>query len=576
MLSLEQIPLLAGMSQETLRWLQTVVGKRCFDPGEPLVRAGEPGECIYLIADGAARVDLPDAGPGRRRAAFLGPGESIGEISMLTGLPISATAVAIRRVAAFALTARDFSELISREPAFHRSLSMLLAERLRARTGPGLHSGRPTVIAWVDTLGSGASRALGDRVGECIQRLVPASRVRQVDSTTFVHSDGQSFVQSHHSASAEECFLLLRTGVETAPTVLAALELGDLAFIVTDVPGALQVHRKLPEPLVEQELVIMGERERVLAGLPRWPFVAPEVETGVESPEGSQVAEAIARHATNRTVGVAMSVGAAAGLAHFGALEVLQRAGLPLDYLCGSSMGGVAALMVARQGDARAACKEAKEMIGSNAAVRDLAWLPRSALYSGERIRRMTQQVFQDQSFPHLHRPAAVVAADVVANRRVVIDSGVVSRALQATIAIPGLFPPVRVGDQVLVDGGIVSCIPADLLTWRRCGYRVAITVRPELAFLPGEEHQAAVKLESEMSRVFGLRSVVTASWRLLGWWDVEQQAHGADAVIRITTPRGAGFNFDAAERLVELGQGAATEQLDALKSGWSRVLRGV
>jgi len=270
-----------------------------------------------------------------------------------------------------------------------------------------------------------------------------------------------------------------------------------------------------------------------------------------------------------------MSVGAAAGLAHFGALEAIEAAGIPLDYLCGSSMGGIAALVAATLGNAHLACEEARARLGSNAKVRDPAWLPRSSLYSGEKIRRIRQQVFAELTFPQLARPAAVVAVDVIANRRVVIDSGPVALACHATGAIPGLYPPLKLGDQVLVDGGVVSRVPVDLLASRRCGYRIAITVEPEPEFLPGEERAAATALEGEMSRVLGLRAVVAASWRLLGWWDAEQQARGADAIIKIKTPREDAFNFDAAERLIELGRQAASAQLEMVKCDWSRVLRG-
>jgi len=575
MLGVEQVPLLAGVSESTLEWLRQVVGTRCFEPGDTLVRAGDAGECVHFIVEGAVKVDLAGPDRVRQRAPVLGPGQSIGEISMLTGLPISATIVAVRRSVTLTLSARHFVELIEREPRLGHALSKVLAERLRARTEPRQPSAQPIVVAWVDGLGTNASRTLGDAVTRRIQEIAPASTAHELPQAdpAAVISEVRS-LRAREAAAWEERFVVLRTGIAGVRPVFAGMEAEDLALIVTDPAVALEVHRTLPESQGDHQLVLIGERRATPAQLPHWPFVASEVVASGKSGGLEHTADAIARYVTRRTVGIAMSVGAAAGLAHFGALEVIEGAGIPVDYLCGSSMGGIAALAAAALG-AHLACEEARARLGSNAAIRDAAWFPRSSLYAGERIRHIREEIFGDLAFTQLARPAAVVAADVIASRRVVIDSGSVAQAAHATGAIPGLFPPLRLGKRVMVDGAVVSRIPVDLLSSRRCGYRIAITVEPESGFPPGEEGAAAMRLESEMSRVLGLRAVVAASWRLLGWWDAEQQARGADAIIKIKTPREGAFNFDAAERLIEQGRRAASAHLEMLKSDWSRVLRG-
>jgi len=311
-----------------------------------------------------------------------------------------------------------------------------------------------------------------------------------------------------------------------------------------------------------------------------WSYLIPAAELGtwiavggLRRPGACPTIDRIARYVTRREVGIALSVGAAAGLAHFGVLEVLEEAGIPLDYLCGASMGGLAAIGYARYGNARRARETAFRHLGSNSLVRDAAWMPRAGLMAGEKARRLRERLFGDMKLADLERPSAVAAADLVAGERVVISSGPVARALHATSAIPGLFPPLVEAGRVMVDGGVVTRVPVDLLFLRRCGYRIAITVQPELSRTPAEREQEAAAMAIAIERPFGLRTVLGASWRLLGWWDSQNQAHQADAVIAVTTAAADGFNFDACERLVENGRRQAGERLDIVRSGIARML---
>jgi NTE family protein len=268
-----------------------------------------------------------------------------------------------------------------------------------------------------------------------------------------------------------------------------------------------------------------------------------------------------------------MSVGVAAGLAHFGVLEVLEDAGVPLDFVCGSSMGGIAALGYALLGDARAAQDVAIRHLRANDVVKDTTWLPRSSLLVGRKVRQLREEVFGSATFSQLQCPAAVVAADLVAGQRVVINRGLVADAAHATSAIPGLFPPLVRDGRVLADGGVVTRVPVDVLSSRRCGYRIAVTVRPPVLANEAERERQAAAMEAAMGRPLGLRSVLAASWKLLGWWDSESQARQADSVITVSTSLADAFNFAAGSRLVEVGRAEARRCIADIRQAVEKVL---
>ena len=272
------------------------------------------------------------------------------------------------------------------------------------------------------------------------------------------------------------------------------------------------------------------------------------------------------RRICGREIGLALSVGAAAGLAHLGLLEVLEDEGIPIDYLCGSSMGGAVALAYAHVGHARETIDAMSRLSREFARDRGVSLMPRSSLLSAQRMVDITDEMFGKATFAQLGLPAAVVAADLVAGRRIVLDRGLVAPAARATTAIPGLFAPVRLGDGVLVDGGVVTRVPADLLLSRGCGCKIASLVYPDNS-ANTDIAEAAHQLEQRLDRPFGLRIALGGAWRLLGWWDSASQAERADIALRIPTPPLEGFNFAAAPEIVDCGRRAARRQLGAIRA---------
>lgn len=130
----------------------------------------------------------------------------------------------------------------------------------------------------------------------------------------------------------------------------------------------------------------------------------------------------IARFITNREVGVAVSVGAAAGFAHLGFLQVLEDCGVPIDFVCGSSMGGVVALGFGQLREASKATDALCTLGAAFARSRGLQVVPRAALVSTQRMREIAKEMFGGIYFAELGLPVAAVAADLVAGERVILD----------------------------------------------------------------------------------------------------------------------------------------------------------
>jgi len=175
-------------------------------------------------------------------------------------------------------------------------------------------------------------------------------------------------------------------------------------------------------------------------------------------------------------IGLALSGGGARGLAHIGVLKVLEREGVPVHLLAGTSMGGVIAAAYAAGLRPDFMEQEALSMASPRRllALADPS-LPRRGLFEGQKIRQYLAAHLGERTFADLRIPLTLVAVDLNSGREVYLRQGRVVDAVRATIALPGVLTPVERDGQLLVDGGLLDNLPADAV--RQMGADVVIAV---------------------------------------------------------------------------------------------------
>jgi len=207
-------------------------------------------------------------------------------------------------------------------------------------------------------------------------------------------------------------------------------------------------------------------------------------------------------------IGVALEGGGALGLAHIGVLQWLEEQHVPVDYIAGTSMGGLVGGFYA-MGVSPTDMKDVIERLDWDAILRDrtpyedLSFLRkqdqraypnslvlglRKGLYLpaglnaghqiGLLIDRETLPYFGLPSFDDLPVPFRCVATDLVSAKQFIFKDGSLAEALRATMSIPGAFTPVHDGQRVYVDGGLVNNLPTDVV--RQMGADIVIAVHLE------------------------------------------------------------------------------------------------
>ena len=160
-------------------------------------------------------------------------------------------------------------------------------------------------------------------------------------------------------------------------------------------------------------------------------------------------------------IALALGSGGSRGNAHVGVLRVLEREGFRVRAVAGTSAGGIVAAAYAAgytpdQMEALFAKVDQSKLFGRIS--RDGPGL--LGLSGAEKV---LLEIFGERTFEDLKIPCAIAAVDVRAGREVVLNQGNVVEALLATIAVPGIFPPKRLGDIELVDGGVLDPVPVSV-----------------------------------------------------------------------------------------------------------------
>lgn len=184
-----------------------------------------------------------------------------------------------------------------------------------------------------------------------------------------------------------------------------------------------------------------------------------------------------------KKVGLALSGGAARGLAHIGVLEVLKREGIPIDVIAGTSAGAVAGAVFAWNQDV---ARMKREVLAVNwlklAPLFDLS-LFKSGFIKGAKIKSLlASYVGGNIKFSNLKIPFACVTSDIETGEEVVIDSGSVPEALRASISVPGIFAVVKREGRYLVDGGLTTPVPVSVAKRMGADFVIAVNVTPDIS----------------------------------------------------------------------------------------------
>ncbi len=280
-------------------------------------------------------------------------------------------------------------------------------------------------------------------------------------------------------------------------------------------------------------------------------------------------------------VGLVLSGGGARGFAHIGALQVLEQAGVRVDYIGGTSMGSIVGGLYAAgySADTLAAMLRATDisielqdvierenrtiyeklysehyLIGVS--LDNFALSLPAALSDGQRVRDLfthwTSDVHEIRDFSKLPIPFLCVGTDIETGDEVILESGLLSDAMRASAALPGFLSPFEMNGHVMVDGGVSNNYPAQEVKKKGMDYVIGLTVESDP--YGADEINSLDKLLLQIAFFQANRRNI-------------EQYETTDIDIKPDLGDFTQLSFDAADDLIEAGREAALEYLPVLDS---------
>lgn len=281
----------------------------------------------------------------------------------------------------------------------------------------------------------------------------------------------------------------------------------------------------------------------------------------------------------SKNVALVLSSGGARGYAHIGAIKALERRGYQITSVAGTSMGAlIGGLYCAGDLDK---VEEWIYKLNNRQIFSLIDWsLGKNHIVKGERIIEALKEIVPDVNIEQLDIPFRAVASDLNTQREVVFSQKSLYRAIRASISIPTMIKPVKIGKHILVDGGLVNPLPLNRVVRHKGDLLVSVNVSA-----PASEEVKELKRQNAAKRnahSFLARHVLehlhpshtdsnyitllTSAFTLLiqRHTVLMQKLHKPDIAVDIPMNRYDVFDFDNAKHIAREGYKAMNKALDA------------
>ena len=558
--------------------------------GEWLFRQGDPADGLYLLVRGRLQVwiDAPEAdGSPPRLVAEVSPGETVGEIGLLSGGGRSAGIRATRDSLLLRMDAAAFDRLALRRPELTRQLAGGIATRLRDRTAGGPAARRSLrTIALLPLDDGPAVRDLVERLSVALSgrgpvRVLTALGLAEAGLELPRHpGEPISPAAVDWFAAQEDAnrFVLYVADGGATPWSDAALRHADLVLLVGEAGRTPQRRAWEPAllerprgPVARQALVLMHPGSPLgLLGTGAW-LQDRAVDFHLHLRQGVTADfERLVRIIDGSALGMVLGGGAARGFAHLGVYKAMTEAGLAVDWVGGSSIGSVMGAAIALDLPPDEAIRRARAAFVDGKPFGDMT-LPVISLLRGQRMERLIGE-YLGGMIEDLPLPFFCLTSSLGSGQSRCHDRGSLPAALRASVSLPGVFPPAVIDGQLAIDGGILDNLPVDRMRGRPVGRVLAVDVTARQTYevdYPSVPSPWTVLAGRYLPfgrryRVPGFLSVMLKAAEIGTMAAAREAGRRADLLIRPDVSRFSLTNVKAFEAIVAAGYAAGRDALAA------------
>ncbi len=565
---LKSVELFKKLPSNVLARLANNIQEKLVRSHEALYYKGEASENIYIIRYGEVLLEnISNLGP-----VYLEAGQVLAENSLISGSNHSTSAVAVIDSLIYVLNGKLFLQLASQEKILAQNIIQMMGSRMKDHLDKNITKGafvglrRLCVHIPLEPEYNFGNKitAFLENYGESTKAMsiaVPISRFAGLDPTKIselltdirrktplvhIYFDENVGRQDFHYLVVQSDFIVFW---ESEPEKFYKEKDEIVQFWKSRIRN------------FEGRAIRLMEEGVVKSYLP----VNESIKTFYQK-------DTLARYVVSKTRGLALGGGGARALAHVGLLKVLDREGIHFDYISGASMGAVIAALYARKESPARIEELIKEFFGGLESAFDRT-IPVVAFFKGKRMKRMLKNAFHDQRIEELPLPFATSAVDLQTGKEHIFDQGPITEALTSAMSLPGAFPPYRLGEKILVDGGMINNVPESLIRSKGADIVLGVNVSPLQEIVPVQLFEDRNTTEKGLFRYVWdtlkyppILQIMTRTITLEGREITRLKRPKMDLFVHFHLEEFQLFDFVRYQEIIDKGQKEAEENLPEIR----------
>ncbi len=482
-----------------------------YEAGQYVFEQGQPGNTFYIVLSGRFRA-LQDTDEGIYILGDISAGEPIGEISLFTREPHSASVIALRKSSVLKLEDDEYLELVQLFPSFASSLTRFVIERMRRNAMQKKMDAAPKNIAVVNLQHGNDVSVYTSAIEQ--QLLSMGFQIRIWDASSYSEENYKTTFDNMEKQAGLNFLVCDAQHPEWANQCIAYCDLVIVASGFHESSDLYPIEKQLDlysKHVLNKKIYLLllhAENAPTPVNTRRW-FENRHFDLHIHL-RGGHAADIrrFCRIVTHQATGLVLGGGGARGFAHAGVLKALLEAGVEIDFVGGTSAGAIyGATFTHSDFDMKkilSLCQQAAERkLTSN----DFTF-PFVSLMSGKKFRRFLDMMYGETYLEDLWVNTFTVSTNFSDATLKIHETGLTRQQVEASMAIPGVFPPVIINKQLHIDGGVLDNLPVEAMYKKPVRHVIAVS-------LSAEEH-ASVDLKE-----------VPSSWQL--FWNKIRKSGNAE-----------------------------------------------
>lgn len=438
------------------------------DSGQFLFHQGDQDNALYIVLSGRFRALATLEDGAMHALGDIGEGEPIGEFALFMAEPRSASVVAIRKSIVLELKESQYLAIVAKHPSFSSKLARFIVKRLRRNVLQQHLETSAKNIAVINLQADNDITLYTDPIKAQFESLQVSIQILDHDShanletremyETLEQHEGLNFLVCSEAdlAWSRQCIIY-----------------ADLIIIATDFYASSEIHEiekhlsLYSQNILNKKIYLLllhPEQAKFPENTRRW-FVDRKIDLHIHyrKNHGPDIRR-FSRILSNKAIGLVLGGGGAKGFAHLGVAKALYDGGLEVDFLGGTSAGALYGLTASF-------CDFDKEKIdfysrdsAESKLTKNDFTIPVLSIMSGKKLSNYLKKMMGETHLEDFWVGSYCVSTNYSNASTRVHDRGLARKQIEASIAIPGIYPPVVIDNQLHVDGGVVDNLPIETM----------------------------------------------------------------------------------------------------------------